>query len=167
MNPHDIDVEDKVDWSSRTETVFIRIVYDHVKNVLLSSDEDREFEENFLGHGVHLDIEDNDSMESLSDTRTEKGLVGQLQLQLSGKTNKSEFDSYFKMASLVMNAKMEMVKCKSVESTSQCVEKWYIEECIEAVEKLGDIDGDTYNKLMDKLVPSNVMVENEQQQQSR
>ena len=93
-------------------------------------------------------------MESLSDTRTEKGLVGQLQLQLSGKTNKSEFDSYFKMASLVMNAKMEMVKCKSVESTSQCVEKWYIEECIEAVEKLGDIDGDTYNKLMDKLVPS-------------
>ncbi|GAY67030.1 hypothetical protein CUMW_253420, partial [Citrus unshiu] len=160
MNPHDIDVEDKVDWSSRTETVFIRIVYDHVKNesawseaisqVLLSSDEDREFEENFLGHGVHLDIEDNDSMESLSDTRTEKGLVGQLQLQLS-----------------VMNAKMEMVKCKSVESTSQCVEKWYIEECIEAVEKLGDIDGDTYNKLMDKLVPSNVMVENEQQQQSR
>ena len=51
------------------------------------------------------------------------------------------------MASSVMNARMEMVKCKSAESTSQCVEKWSIEKCIEAVEKLGDIDGDTYNKL--------------------
>ena len=71
-----------------------------------------------------------------------------------GKKNKSEFDSYFKMASSVMNARMEMVKCKSAESTSQCVKKWFIEKCIEAVEKLGDIDGDTYNKLMDKLVPS-------------
>ncbi|ESR49732.1 hypothetical protein CICLE_v10033396mg [Citrus x clementina] len=70
------------------------------------------------------------------------------------KKKKSEFDSYFKMASSVMNARMEMVKCKSAESTSQCVEKWSIEECIEVVEKLGDIDGDTYNKLMDKLVPS-------------
>ncbi|ESR42149.1 hypothetical protein KPL70_017530 [Citrus sinensis] len=127
-------------------------LYSH--QVLLSSDEDREFEENFLGHGVHVDIEDDDSIESLSDTRTEKGLVGQLQLQLSGKKNKSEFDNYFKMTSSMMNARMEMVKCKSAESTSQCVEKWSIEECIEAMEKLGDIDGDTYNKLMDKLVPS-------------
>ena len=53
-----------------------------------------------------------------------------------------------------MNARLEMVKCKSVESTSQCVEKWSIEECVEAVEKLRDVEGDTYNKLMDKLVPS-------------
>ena len=40
--------------------------------VPLSSDEDRELEENFLGHGVHVDIEDDDSMEPLSETRTEK-----------------------------------------------------------------------------------------------
>ena len=121
--------------------------------VPLSSDEDRELEENFLGHGVHVDIEDDDSMEPLSETRTEKRPRRPIATE-RGKKNKSEFDSYFKMASSVMNARMEMVKCKSAESTSQCVEKWYIEECIEAVEKLGDIDGDTYNKLMDKLVPS-------------
>ncbi|GAY55879.1 hypothetical protein CUMW_167500, partial [Citrus unshiu] len=76
MDPHDVDVdvdvEDKADWSSRTENVFIRIVHDHVKKVPLSSDEDRELENNFLGHGVHVDIEDDDSMEPLSETRTEK-----------------------------------------------------------------------------------------------
>ncbi|GAY49567.1 hypothetical protein CUMW_120110 [Citrus unshiu] len=70
------------------------------------------------------------------------------------KKKKSEFDIYFKMTSSVMNARMEMVKCKSAKSTSQCVEEWSIEECIKAVEKLGDIDGDTYNKLIDKLIPS-------------
>ncbi|GAY45393.1 hypothetical protein CUMW_089150, partial [Citrus unshiu] len=87
MDPHDVDVEDKADWSSRTENAFIRIVHDHVKKeyyqtlgeifntttasghlhfsssqVPLSSDEDHELEENFLGHGVHVDIEDDDSM---------------------------------------------------------------------------------------------------------
>ncbi|KAH9792734.1 hypothetical protein KPL71_004254 [Citrus sinensis] len=181
MDPHDVDVEDKADWSSRTETIFIRILHDHVKKgdlqtstftkkiwttisdelfeqsqkrfnvgqlkskfnrlckkhrefsdliaytgfgwdlvsntvtsskavwaeyikrvpgvksyrkkgfehyqtlgeifntttayghlcfssnqVPLSSDEDRELEEDYLGHGVHVDIEDDDSIEPLS-----------------------------------------------------------------------------------------------------
>ncbi|KAH9769639.1 hypothetical protein KPL71_012093 [Citrus sinensis] len=234
MDPHDVDVEDKADWSSRTETVFIRIVHDHVKKgdlqtstftkkiwntisdelleqcqkrfnvgqlkskfnrlrkkhrefsdlvahigfgwdpvsntvtaseavwaeyikrvpgvkpyrkkrlehyqtlgeifntttapghlrfsssqVPLSSDEDRELEDNFLGHGVHVDIEDDDSMEPLSETRTEKRHCRLVATSTErGKKNKSEFDSYFKMASSVMNARMEMVKCKSAESTS-------------------------------------------------
>ncbi|GAY62838.1 hypothetical protein CUMW_220960, partial [Citrus unshiu] len=109
MDPYDVDVEDKVDWSSRTETIFIRIVHDHVKKgdlqtstftkkiwntindelleqchkrfnvgqlksnqVPLFSDEDRELEKKFLGHGVHVYIEDDDSMEPLSEMRTEK-----------------------------------------------------------------------------------------------
>ncbi|GAY62839.1 hypothetical protein CUMW_220960, partial [Citrus unshiu] len=102
MDPYDVDVEDKVDWSSRTETIFIRIVHDHrvpgVKpyqhyqtlgeifntttasghlrfsssQVPLFSDEDRELEKKFLGHGVHVYIEDDDSMEPLSEMRTEK-----------------------------------------------------------------------------------------------
>ena len=121
----------------------------------MSSDEDRELEENFLSHGVHVDIDDDDSMEPLFETRTEKRPRRPVATSTErGKKNKSEFDSYFKMASSVMNVRMKMVKCKSAESTPQCVEKWSIEECIEAVEKLGDINGDTYNKLMDKLVPS-------------
>ena len=98
----------------------------------LSLDEDRELEENFLSHGVHVDIEDDDSMEPLSETRTEKMPRRPIATE-RGKKNKSEFDSYFKMASSVMNARMEMVKCKSAESTSQCVKKWSIEECIEVV----------------------------------
>ncbi|KAH9682422.1 Myb DNA-bind 3 domain-containing protein [Citrus sinensis] len=259
MDSHDVDVnvEDKVDWSSWTETVFIRIVHDHVKNgdlqtstftkkiwntisdelleqcqkrfnlgqlkskfnrlrkkhrefsdlvahtrfgwdpvsntvtaseavwaeyikrvpgvkpyrkkglehyqtlgeifntttasghlcffssqVPLSSDEDRELEDKFLGHGVHVDIEDDDSMEHLSEPKIEKRHRRPVATSTKrGKKNKSEFDSYFKMTSSVMNARMEMVKCKSAESTSQCIEKWSIKECIEAVEKLGDIDG--------------------------
>ncbi|GAY49653.1 hypothetical protein CUMW_120780 [Citrus unshiu] len=184
MDPHDVDVEDKADWSSRTENAFIRIRVPVVKpyrkkglehyqtlgeifntttasghlrflssQVPLSSNEDCELEENFLGHGVHVDIEDDDSMEPLSETRTKKRPRRPIATE-RGKKNKSEFDSYFKMASSVMNARMEMFKCKSAESTSQCVEKLSIKECIEAMEKLGDIDGDTYNKLMDKLVPS-------------
>ena len=31
IDTHDVDVEDKTDWSSRTETIFIHIVHDHVK----------------------------------------------------------------------------------------------------------------------------------------
>lgn len=31
IDPHDVDGEDKADWSSRTEIAFIRIVHDHVK----------------------------------------------------------------------------------------------------------------------------------------
>ena len=81
-------------------------------------------EETFLRHGVHVDIEDDDSMELLYEIRIKKGLVSQFQLQLSVvKKKKSEFDSYFKMASSVMNARLEIVKCKTAESTSQCVEK--------------------------------------------
>lgn len=91
--------------------------------VPLSSNEDRELEENFLGHGVHIDIEDDDSMEPLSETRTEKMPCRPIATSTEcGKKNKSEFDIYFKMASSVMNARMEMVKCKSAESTSLCVE---------------------------------------------
>ncbi|KAH9706750.1 hypothetical protein KPL70_012329 [Citrus sinensis] len=240
MYPHDVDVEDKADWSSWTENAFISIVHDHVKKgdlqtstftkkiwttisdelfeqsykrfnvrqlkskfnrlrkkhrefsdwvwlgsyfkympavkpyrekglehyqtlgeifntttasghlrfsssqVPLSSDEDRELEENFLGHGVHVDIEDDDSMEPLSETRTEK----RPRQPIATSTERG------KKIRVMMNVRMKMVKCKSAESTPQCVEKWSIEECIEAVEKLGDINGDTYNKLMDKLVPS-------------
>ncbi|KAH9671166.1 Myb DNA-bind 3 domain-containing protein [Citrus sinensis] len=211
MDPHDVDVEDKADWSSRIENVFICIVHDHkiwtiisdelfeqshkrfnvgqlkskfnrlrkkhrefsdlvahtgfgwdlVSNTVtaseavwaeyikrvpgvklyrkkglehyqtlgeifntttasghlcfsssqvpLSSDEERELEENFLGHGVHVDIEDDDLMEPLSETRTEKRPRRPIATE-RGKNNKSEFDNYFKMASLVMNARMEMVK---------------------------------------------------------
>ncbi|GAY55876.1 hypothetical protein CUMW_167500 [Citrus unshiu] len=102
MDPHDVDVdvdvEDKADWSSRTENrvpvvkpyrkkglehyqtlgeIFnTTTASDHLRfsssQVPLSSDEDRELENNFLGHGVHVDIEDDDSMEPLSETRTEK-----------------------------------------------------------------------------------------------
>lgn len=50
--------------------------------------------------------------------------------------NKNEFDSYFKMASSVTNARLEIVKYISAELTFQYVEKWSIEECIEVVEKL-------------------------------
>ncbi|KAH9734861.1 hypothetical protein KPL71_017538 [Citrus sinensis] len=222
MDPHDVDVEDKADWSSRTENAFVRIVHDHkiwttisdelfeqshkrfnvgqlkskfnrlrkkhrefsdlvahtgfgwdlisntvttseavwaeyikVNSIIdacwhsrvpgvkpyrkkrlehyqtlgeifnttiasghlrfsssqvpLSSEEERELEENFLGHGVHVDIEDDDSMEPVSETRTEKRPRRPIATE-RGKNNKSEFDSYFKMASLVMNARMEMVK---------------------------------------------------------
>ncbi|GAY58828.1 hypothetical protein CUMW_189790, partial [Citrus unshiu] len=68
MDPHYVDVEDKADWSSRIETVFIRIRVPGVKPY----HEDRELEENFLSHGVHVDIDDDDSMEPLFETRTEK-----------------------------------------------------------------------------------------------
>ncbi|GAY50379.1 hypothetical protein CUMW_126130, partial [Citrus unshiu] len=75
MDPCDVDDEDKTDWSSRIEIAFIRIVHDHrvpgVKPYLpLSSDEDHELEETFLGLGVQVDIEDGNSMESLSETKT-------------------------------------------------------------------------------------------------
>ena len=37
MDPHDVDVEDKAYWSSRTEKTFIRIVHDHVKKGYLQT----------------------------------------------------------------------------------------------------------------------------------
>ena len=32
MDPQDIDGEDKVDWSTKTKTIFIHILHDHIKN---------------------------------------------------------------------------------------------------------------------------------------
>ncbi|ESR42436.1 hypothetical protein CICLE_v10013561mg [Citrus x clementina] len=207
MDPHDVDGEDKADWSSRTETAFIPIMHDHVKKVTtsepvwagyikkvsgvkpyrkkslehyqtlgeifntttasghlcfssnqvpLSSNEDRELKTIFLVMEFMLMLRMMlIQWNHFPRVRQKKGFIGQLQNHLSVvKNKKSEFDNYFKMASSVMNARLKMVKCKSTESTSQCVEKWYIEECIEAVEKLRDVNGDTYNKLMDKLVPN-------------
>ena len=79
--------------------------------VLLFSDEDRELEENSLVMEFMLILRMMIQWNLFPRLGQKKYLVNQLQLQLSlVKKNKSEFDSYFKMASSVMNARMEMVK---------------------------------------------------------
>ncbi|KAK2655020.1 hypothetical protein Ddye_008072 [Dipteronia dyeriana] len=62
-------------------------------------------------------------------------------------------DSYFETAKEVMQTRLDKVKVKSAESTTKSCEQFSITECMEALESLGDIDGDTFNKFMERVVP--------------
>ncbi|KAK0604837.1 hypothetical protein LWI29_020012 [Acer saccharum] len=62
-------------------------------------------------------------------------------------------DGYFEVAGEVMRARLAKVKSKSAESTTKSDEQYSITECMEALESLRDINGDTFNKFMDKIVP--------------
>ncbi|KAK2647354.1 hypothetical protein Ddye_014843 [Dipteronia dyeriana] len=52
-----------------------------------------------------------------------------------------------------MNARLMKFKAKSTESTTKSDEQYSVTECMEALESLRDIDGDTFNKFIDRIVP--------------
>ncbi|KAK3206414.1 hypothetical protein Dsin_020460 [Dipteronia sinensis] len=62
-------------------------------------------------------------------------------------------DTYFETAKEVMQARLEKVNVKSAESTGKSGEQFSVTECIEALESLRDIDGNTFNKFMERIVP--------------
>ena len=83
----------------------------------------------------------------------EKSLVDQLILPTVVRKKWDSMDSYFEVASEVMSARLAKVKSKSAESTTKSDEQYSVTECMEALEALKDIDGDTFNKFMDRIVP--------------
>ncbi|KAK2656265.1 hypothetical protein Ddye_009317 [Dipteronia dyeriana] len=108
--------------------------------VHLPSDEDRGVKDNFINSRVHV----------------EKGKKPRRSIDSSNSRRKKKWDSmdsYFEVASEVMNARLVKVKANSVESTTKSDEQYFVTECMEALESLRDIDGDTFNKFMDRIVP--------------
>ncbi|CAL8176395.1 unnamed protein product [Prunus armeniaca] len=94
-----------------------------------NSNKDRELENNFLNISVHIDVDLDDDGVNLE---IDHG---------KGKRNK------------VMTQRLQTIqKEKSLEASSTSNEMYYIEECIGLVEEIGDIDNDTFNKMLEKIV---------------
>ncbi|KAI5324715.1 hypothetical protein L3X38_033788 [Prunus dulcis] len=87
-----------------------------------NSDEELELENNFLNTSVYIDVDLDDDGVNL------------------------ETDH-------VMSQRLQTIqKKKSVEASSTSNEMYSIEECIGIVEEIGDIDNDTFNKMVGKIV---------------
>lgn len=133
--------------------------------VPLPSDEDREVEDNFINSGVHVNIDaevgddDDDDDEDVDQTEVsnkQKGKRVRRSIGTSSNRRKNKWesmDSYFDTAKEVMQARLEKVKVKSSSSSAKSCEQFSITECMEALESLGNIDGDTFNKFMERVVP--------------
>ncbi|KAK2658231.1 hypothetical protein Ddye_004764 [Dipteronia dyeriana] len=136
--------------------------------VPLPSDEDREMEDNFINSGVHVtqnvdvevgDDDDDDDDEGVDLTEVynkKKGKRHRRSIDSSTNRRKNKWesmDSYFETAKEVMQARLEKVNVKSAESTAKSCEQFSVTECMEALERLRDIDGDTFNKFIERIVP--------------
>ncbi|KAH7575724.1 hypothetical protein ACOSP7_004370 [Xanthoceras sorbifolium] len=64
----------------------------------------------------------------------------------------NKMENLLEICSDVMSQKLEKAKEKSHESINKATEMYSIEECIETVEAMGDVDNQTFIKLMDKIV---------------
>ncbi|KAK3195370.1 hypothetical protein Dsin_026680 [Dipteronia sinensis] len=104
--------------------------------------------------------DDDDDEEEVDQTETSTKKKGKRLRRSVGSSNNrrknkwDNVDSYFEAAKEVITAILEKVKAKSVESTGKSCEQYSVTECTEALESLGDIDGDTFNKFMERIVPS-------------
>ena len=115
-----------------------------------------------MNSGVHVNVEveddhaDDDEVE-LAEVVSEKkkGKKSRRSIDSSNCRKKKwdSMDSYFEVASEVMSARLAKVKSKSAESTTKSDEQYSVTECMEALEALRDIDGDMFNKFMDRIVP--------------
>ena len=131
----------------------------------MPSDEDCEVEDNFINSGVHVNIDaevrddDDDDDEDVDQTEVsnkQKGKRLRRSIGTSSNRRKNKWesmDSYFDTAKEVMHARSEKVKVKSFSSSAKSCEQFSITECMEALESLGNIDGDTFNKFMERVVP--------------
>ncbi|BFG14551.1 hypothetical protein CerSpe_177980 [Prunus speciosa] len=118
-----------------------------------NSDDERELENNFLNTGVHIDVDlddDGDSPQLVSGKGKRKCATAAAPERRPKKWEKME--SYLDVCSEVMSQKLQREKEKSLEASSTSKEMYSIEECIEIVETMGDIDNDTFNKMLEKIV---------------
>ncbi|KAK3183259.1 hypothetical protein Dsin_030545 [Dipteronia sinensis] len=131
--------------------------------VHLPSDEDREVEDNFINSGVHVNVDvdagdDDDSgrVELTEDSNKKKGKRDRRSIGSSSNRRKNKWesmDTYFETAKEVMWDRLEKVKAKNAEPTGKSNDQFSVTECIEALESLKDIDGNTFNKFMERIVP--------------
>ncbi|CAL2228986.1 unnamed protein product [Prunus armeniaca] len=118
-----------------------------------NSDDKREVENNFLNTEVHIDVDlddDGDKPQLVSSKGKRKCATVAALERRPKKWDKME--SYLDVCSEVMSQKLQRKKEKSLEAFSTSKEMYSIEECIEIVETTGDIDNDTFNKMLEKIV---------------
>ncbi|KAK3220551.1 hypothetical protein Dsin_014521 [Dipteronia sinensis] len=149
-------------FNTTTATVQLRFSSSQVP---LPSDDDREVEDNFINSRVHVNVDvevgddDDDGgggVELTEDSNKKKGKMARRSICSSSNRRKNKWesiDTYFETTKEVMQARLEKVKVKSVESTGKSCEQFSVTECMEVLESLGDIDGNTFNKFIERIVP--------------
>ncbi|KAK0592880.1 hypothetical protein LWI29_027150 [Acer saccharum] len=135
--------------------------------VPLPSDEDREIEDIFINSGVHVNVDveavmivmmmsDDDEVDQTEISNKKKGKRPSRSIGSSSNRCKNKWDSmdsYFETAKEVMQTRLKKVKIKSAEYTAKSCEQFFVTECMETLESLGDIDGDIFNKFTERIIP--------------
>ncbi|ESR37362.1 hypothetical protein CICLE_v10028960mg [Citrus x clementina] len=118
-----------------------------------TSDDERELSENLIKSRVHVDApKDDDLMDLAVECRKEKRVRRSLD-QTSEHIPKlwDKLERYLEICTKVVIQKLEKINEKSCEPSPK-TEMYSIQQCIDAVEAMGDVDNDTFNKLMEKIV---------------
>ncbi|BBH05738.1 hypothetical protein Prudu_017217 [Prunus dulcis] len=103
-----------------------------------NSDEELELENNFLNTSVYIDVDLDDDGVNLE---TDHGKGKRKSVTATHRAYESKLQT--------------IQKKKSVEASSTSKEMYSIEECIGIVEEIGDIDNDTFNKMVLDMSTSN------------
>lgn len=122
----------------------------------LDSDEGCEVEQSVILSGVHKRFgynilvdhdDDHHHTENLSHNQNgKKARQTSSYCTESCKNKWDSMDNYFVVATKVMEDRLAKLNAESVE-------QYTIAECLEVLEKLGDVNGSTFNKFLDKIVP--------------
>lgn len=62
-----------------------------------------------------------------------------------------KMEHYMEICSELLKHKLEKIKAKSSASTRK-IEMYSVQQCVDAAEALGDVDADTFDKLMKKIM---------------
>ncbi|PQM39937.1 L10-interacting MYB domain-containing protein-like [Prunus yedoensis var. nudiflora] len=111
-----------------------------------------ELENNFLNTGVHIDVDlDNDGVNLEIDHGKGKRKYVTATPPERRPKKWDKMESYLEVCREVMSQRLQSIqKENSVEASSTSKEMYSIEECIGLVEEMGDIENDTFNKMLEK-----------------
>lgn len=113
-----------------------------------NSDDERELEEKFLSTGVHINIDEDIVNNPQPEGKGKRKAVVHPPSSERRPKKWDKMESYLEVCSEVMKEKLQLRKEKSAEENK---DKYSIEECMKIAESMGDIDDDTFIKMMDKL----------------
>lgn len=121
-----------------------------------TSEDEHELRENLLNSAVNVDIgKDVDLTDLATECQREKRVRCSVNQSFESFPKLwDKMENYLAICSEVMSQKLEKTKEKNRNSSSKnmTTEMFSIQQCIDAVEAMGDVDTNTFNKLMDKIV---------------
>ncbi|XP_004308208.1 PREDICTED: uncharacterized protein LOC101308913 [Fragaria vesca subsp. vesca] len=119
-------------------------------NTSTATDDERELEKKFLNNGVHINLDEDFNVNNAqTETRAKRKAVTEAPSSERRTKKWDKMEAYLEICGEVMKKKLQQKKEKNAEENK---EKYSIEECVQIIERLGDIDGATFTKVMEKFI---------------